>query len=220
VSGWGDDERDDDPEALRAIANGRELEACARQAAATAVRDHTLSSLWSVPVLQEMNRLAVLDLEPLAGAWRDGPCTIRGSGHVPPDHREIPALVDDMLARGLELTRHDAVEAAAFVLWRICWIHPFAEGNGRVARAFSYAALSAGLLVGLPREVVEHLGATMPGTTTVPNRLKMNRLRYQRALEAADAAQTRGACDVSELTTLLERCLKGQLVDGEVLLDY
>jgi hypothetical protein len=76
------------------------------------------------------------------------------------------------------------------------------------------------LLTELPKEVVEHLGAAMPGAPTIPTRLKMNRIRYQRALEAADNAWAGGASDVSELATLLKHCLRGQLAGGDLLLDY
>lgn len=220
MGGWGDDEREDDPEALRAIANGRELEAYAHQLVASVTRSGAIADLWNASVLLEMNRIAVLDLEASAGAWRNGPCRIQGSGHVPPDHREVPALMDEMFARGRALASVDPIEGAAFALWRICWVHPFAEGNGRVARAFSYAALSAGLLTELPKQVVEHLGAAMPGAPTIPTRLKMNRIRYQRALEAADDAWAGGVNDISDLATLLKHCLRGQLAGGDLLLDY
>ena len=30
------------------------------------------------------------------------------------------------------------VEVAAYALWRLNWIHPFVNGNGRTARLFSY----------------------------------------------------------------------------------
>ena len=29
-------------------------------------------------------------------------------------------------------------QLAAFTLWRMCWIHPFIEGNGRIVRAACY----------------------------------------------------------------------------------
>ena len=35
----------------------------------------------------------------------------------------------------------DPLFVAAYVLWRICWIHPFDDGNGRTARAASYFVL-------------------------------------------------------------------------------
>jgi Fic family protein len=34
------------------------------------------------------------------------------------------------------------VHLAAYVLWKMNWIHPFADGNGRTARAVSYVVLS------------------------------------------------------------------------------
>ena len=38
----------------------------------------------------------------------------------------------------------DALDLASFALWRITWIHPFSDGNGRTAIAFSYACLCLG----------------------------------------------------------------------------
>jgi Fic family protein len=38
-------------------------------------------------------------------------------------------------------TSGDALDVAAYALWRINWVHPFRNGNGRTARAFSYACL-------------------------------------------------------------------------------
>ena len=30
----------------------------------------------------------------------------------------------------------DALDTASFALWRINWVHPFKNGNGRTARGF------------------------------------------------------------------------------------
>lgn len=68
----------------------------------------------------------------------------------------------------------DALDAASFALWGINWVHPFRNGNGRTARAFSYACLSL------------HLGVALPGTTTVIDQIMTNRDRYQAALREAD----------------------------------
>jgi hypothetical protein len=38
--------------------------------------------------------------------------------------------------------KKSAVHLAAYVLWKMNWIHPFADGNGRTARAVSYVVLS------------------------------------------------------------------------------
>jgi Fic family protein len=76
---------------------------------------------------------------------------------------------------------------AAYILWRICWIHPFDDGGGRTARAVSYLVLS------------QRLGMVLPGEHPIPQRIKAGRIAYHRALEAADVAWARGQLDVSEM---------------------
>jgi|SRR5579859_7184856 len=73
-------------------------------------------------------------------------------------------------------TSGDALDAAAFALWGINWIHPFRNGNGRTARAFSYACLSL------------RIGAVLPGTITVIDQIMMNRPQYEAALRVADVS--------------------------------
>lgn len=67
-----------------------------------------------------------------------------------------------------------AVHLASFVMWRLNWIHPFADGNGRTSRAVSYLVLCV-------RE-----GMLLPGSETIPEQIVANRGPYYRALEAAD----------------------------------
>jgi len=73
------------------------------------------------------------------------------------------------------------------VLWRICWIHPFEDGNGRTVRAASYLVLSM------------RLGFELPGKLPIPARIKHAPIADMRALEAADAAWSRGVLDVSAM---------------------
>jgi len=61
-------------------------------------------------------------------------------------------------------------------LWRLNWIHPFIEGNGRTARAACYYLLC-----------VKH-GAILPGRKIVPERIRENREPYYAALKSADTA--------------------------------
>src|SRR3546814_2892499 len=69
-------------------------------------------------------------------------------------------------------------ELAAFGLWRLNWIHPFIEGNGRTARAACYFLLCV------------RSGALLPGRKIVPERIKEDRDGYERAL-FADRKSTR-----------------------------
>lgn len=89
---------------------------------------------------------------------------------------------------------------AAYVMWRLNWIHPFVDGNGRTTRAVSYYVLCA------------KLGFHMPGVTTVPEMIAQNKDPYYTALEAADAAERQGRLDVSEMEHLLSDLLAKQMV--------
>lgn len=89
----------------------------------------------------------------------------------------------------------------AYALWRLNWIHPFVEGNGRTARAACYYLLCL------------KQGRLLPGRKIVPERIRENRQPYYAALRAADAAWENGHFDVSDLTNYLGRLLKQQLAD-------
>jgi Fic family protein len=89
------------------------------------------------------------------------------------------------------------------VLWRINWIHPFADGNGRTARAVSYILLSI------------KLDSLLPGTKTIPDQIAADKKPYYAALETADAAwKQRRQVDVSELEQMLSGMLAGQLLQA------
>ena len=57
------------------------------------------------------------------------------------------------------------------------------------------------------------------GKHPMPKRLLWNKLRYVSALEAADAAAMAGGEDLRELDLLLFRCIKGQVEEGDPLID-
>jgi Fic family protein len=88
---------------------------------------------------------------------------------------------------------------AAFALWRLNWIHPFVEGNGRTARAACYYLLCI------------KAGRLLPGKKIVPERIRENRTPYYAALQAADQAWDNGQYDLTLLTEYLERLLIDQL---------
>ncbi len=88
---------------------------------------------------------------------------------------------------------------AAYALWRLNWIHPFVEGNGRTARAACYYLLCL------------RYGGLLPGKKIVPERIRENRKPYYEALRAADRRWEDGHFDVSQLAGYLEGLLKDQL---------
>ncbi len=149
-----------------------------------------------------LQRLAVDGLEKRPGNYRTGPIEIGGSSHEPPPSRAVPRLVEDLCDYvSSEWERASAFHLTAFVMWRLNWIHPFSNGNGRTSRAVSYLILCA------------KLGYLLPGQKTVPELISGDKGPYYQALEAADAAGLAGSLDVSAMEHLLEQLLAQQLVD-------
>ena len=70
-----------------------------------------------------------------AGKFRTAPVFISGSHYPLSPPEQIPMLVDELLAwyRRHELLLHP-LELAALVHQKFVFIHPFVDGNGRVAR--------------------------------------------------------------------------------------
>lgn len=99
----------------------------------------------------ELNRLAVERIIANPGAYRQTPMEIGKSKHQPPRWEDVPELVDEMCEYVARNWHRSAVHLAAYLLWRVNWIHPFSDGNGRTARAISYLVLCVRLLQRLPR---------------------------------------------------------------------
>jgi Fic family protein len=89
-----------------------------------------------------LHHLAMANLSHFCARYRNESSTI--DGRVCPHYKDIPELVDEFVEivqeRWFTLT---PLQLAAYGLWRPVWIHPFADGNGRTARAISYFLLCA-----------------------------------------------------------------------------
>ena len=86
-----------------------------------------------------------------------------------------------------------ALDLAASVLWRLNYIHPFVNGNGRTARAAAYFVICV------------KASAWLPGTTILPEMLR----------RATNAERYVNGGDLSLLTALLEELLREQLDGSE-----
>ncbi len=84
-------------------------------------------------------------------------------------------------------------------MWRLNWIHPFADGNGRTTRAVAYLVLCV------------KAGARLPGWPTIPEQIAVDKAPYYDALEAADLAAQDEETDLSAMMELLEGYLQKQL---------
>lgn len=90
-------------------------------------------------------------------------------------------------------------ELAAYGLWRMNWVHPFIEGNGRTARAVCYFLLCV------------RSGTLLRGDKIVPERIKTNRRGYESALIAANRAWHDGHLDFSEMENYLAELVAAQM---------
>jgi Fic family protein len=92
----------------------------------------------SPATVKRLHKLAIKDIYSCAGKFRKWPVKIGGSLHKPPEHKYIEGLVGDMCEQANANADWGAVKTAAYLLWRLNWIHPFGGGNGRTSRAVSY----------------------------------------------------------------------------------
>ncbi len=153
-------------------------------------------------LILSLHGVALDGISTSAGAYRVQGVVIQGSPHAPPEAVHVPELVEAMCSYVNEnWERQTALHLAAYIMWRLNWIQPFSDGNGRVARALSYIALSI------------RLGVVLPGSLTIPQQIAESRSDYFKALDDADAAWSQGRLDVSSLEALLERYLARQLLN-------
>lgn len=157
--------------------------------------------MLSSVVIKALNFHAITCLHTNAGEYR--PCPVIVGSHTPPEHYRVQALMDDMINMvNVNWTETDAVALATYVLWRLNWIHPFINGNGRTARAASYFVLCV------------KSGGWLRGKTILPELIRRERLAYVTALQEADSEAAKGNDNfLAPLHKLLSDLLKEQL-DG------
>jgi Fic family protein len=150
-------------------------------------------SLWS------LNAAAVSNIAQFGGRFREQPIYV--GKHIPPHFNQVPHLMDQFLSvvhENWEIMDHPTM-LPAYALWRMNWIHPFVEGNGRTARAACYYLICM------------RNGALLPGKKIVPERIREDRTPYYEALQDADRHWADGHFNVSMLADYLQVLLKAQL---------
>jgi Fic family protein len=154
-----------------------------------------------ISAILSLHRRALEGISSFAGVFRPGGIEIKGSKHQPPGAHLVPERLEEFCDYVNDnWARSSALHLAAHVLWRMNWIHPFVDGNGRTSRVVSYLVLCV------------RLGYVLPGTITIPEQISKNKIPYYQALEAADIANAAGKLDLTEMEKLLESLLASQLV--------
>lgn len=152
-------------------------------------------------LIKELQAVAVRGLDDRPGEYRMVPVAISQRAHTPPSAHLVGGLVEEMCDY-VNDNWHTKVafHLAAYVMWRLNWIHPFADGNGRTSRVASYIVLCT------------KLGSDPGGKYPIPLQIQQNRTPYFDALEAADEAWQRGVLDVSAMEKMLTDMLAFQLL--------
>ena len=155
----------------------------------------------SAQILKALNFQAIAYLHTNAKEYR--PCQVVVGTHKPPEHYRVDALMDDFINqvnRAWETT--DIVVLSTFVLWRMNYIHPFINGNGRTARAACYFVLCV------------KANGWLPGKMILPELIRRERDAYIEALADADKSFHDGNLDLTKLHQLVAKLLEEQINGG------
>lgn len=149
-------------------------------------------ALWA------LNHSAVSGISQFGGRFREEPIYV--GNHIPPHFREVPELMDRFISFIHENWDNlSATQLASYGLWRLNWVHPFIEGNGRTARAVCYYLLCT------------KIGGLLPGKLIVPELIRENREGYVAALRDIDKHWELGNLELSQMDSYLSDLLEQQL---------
>jgi Fic family protein len=122
-----------------------------------------------------------------AGFYRNGPVAITLAMHRPPNQKEVPEMMKGVVSLlNKKASGIKAVEIAAEVHHQLVLIHPFWDGNGRLARLLMNIKL---MQAGFPPTILR----------------KQERKSYYNALEKADSG------DLGPLTTMIAKDVERSL---------
>lgn len=148
-----------------------------------------------------LNRILLYGINSSAGNYRNLEIRISNSKHKPPPAEKLAYMVEEFCEYiNSEWSNKSALHLSAYALWKLNWIHPFSDGNGRTARIISYIILSA------------KLGYVLPGVNTIPEQISQDKKLYYDALEDADEQLRLGITNIEVLESLLSDCLAAQLL--------
>jgi len=151
--------------------------------------------------LCDLNFYAVQYLSAQPGQYRHQYNVVVGR-HNPPPWEDVERLMDQFWDNLHRLWgRMGPLESAAYALWAVNHIHPFAQGNGRASRALTYFIMC------------KKLDDWLPGSLTVPEQIRIHhRPRYCEILNRMDGGIDKdGLTDLTEMVAFLDELLVDQL---------
>jgi len=129
-------------------------------------------------LIKQLHSLVVRDSDTnIAGQYRTGNVFISGSKHTPPQGFEVASKMEEFINWiKNNKNKYNIVEFSAIIHHKLVNIHPFWDGNGRVARLFMNIFI---IQSGYPICVI----------------LKNDRKRYYRVLQEADKGNYKNLCE-------------------------
>lgn len=94
--------------------------------------------------IQSLHQIVMKDTMPnkQIGRYRTGEARISGSRHIPPHAYDVPTLMEEFVKNVNDNPDdYTTAELAAIALHRFVYIHPFYDGNGRIARLLTNLVL-------------------------------------------------------------------------------
>lgn len=152
-------------------------------------------------LIQQLQAVAVQGMVAAPGRWRTTKVKIWERRHKPPEPHLVGPLIQELCdyVNG-NFHERTPLHLSAYVMWRLNWVHPFEDGNGRTSRAVSYLVLCTGMRL------------LLPGSPTIPQQIQADRTEYFDALEKADDAFEAGTINVSAMEEALKNMLAKQLL--------
>jgi len=129
----------------------------------------------SEEIIKEMHKIILSSIDDEeAGNYRTTNVRIVGANHIPPQSMKIPGLMQEFIEWYYENERNLSIsEMASELHYKFVMIHPFIDGNGRVARLLMNLYLMRN---GYPPAII----------------LKVDRKRYYRVLNQANIGRNEG----------------------------
>jgi Fic family protein len=163
--------------------------------------------VMSAEAVKLLHRICMAGLLDEAGEYRQCPVTLTNSPYVPPHHSEVELHMKQFCTYvNDEWDKKGPTFLSAFCLWRLNWIHPFRNGNGRMSREISYVVLNIKCKQVLPSRkgtIVEQIAGSAA-----------TRVAYEAALRNGDSIYTATAnieAAVQPMERLITQLLTEQL---------
>jgi len=158
---------------------------------------------FSEGLVKRLHSVAMHKLLAVPGEYRQEPVHITNCPHVPPAWFEVPGHMAGMCEYvNANWDTADLIHLASYVLWRLNWIHPFPNGNGRTSRSAAYTILQ-----------VKH-GKVLPSKNSIIQQIVDNRAPYYGALRHADD-EMKNSADVRAALVPMEGVL-GQMLKEQI----